>query len=417
MDIQRPSNARAKKIRRITYGTVALLLLGGVTYGLSKLRPAAPSVDRATIWPDEVKRGPMVREVRGLGTLVPVDTRWVAAQTDAHVDKWVLRPPAVVKPNSIIMELSDPIVQKDAVDAEFQLRGAEADYANLKVQVDSDLMNQKANEASVRSDYEQARLQHDVDEKLYKEGIGSDHIRNLSRVKEEQLAIRVQLESERTKIAVDSAKARLAAQQAKVEEMRALYQLKKTQADALHVRAGIDGVLQLLPVEVGQHVTPGMNLARVADPKKLRAEIKIAETQAKDVVPGQKATIDTRNGIVNGHVSRVDPSVINGTVTVDVTIDDPLPPGARPDLSVDGTITLENLKDVLYVGRPVHGQADSTIGIFKIIDDGSEAVRVNVKLGRSSVNTIEVLDGLRVGDKVILSDMSAWDNFDRVRLK
>jgi HlyD family secretion protein len=417
MDIQRPSNARAKKIRRIAYGTVTLLLLGGVTYGLSKLRPAAPSVDRATIWPDEVKRGPMVREVRGLGTLVPEDIRWVAAQTDAHVDKWVLRPPAVVKPSSIIMELSDPIVQKDAVDAEFQLKGAEADYSNLKVQVDSDLMNQKANEAAVRSDYEQARLQHDVDEKLYKEGIGSDHIRNLSRVKEEQLAIRVQLETERTKIAVDSAKARLAAQQAKVEEMRALYQLKKTQADALHVRAGIDGVLQLLPVDVGQHVTPGMNLARVADPKKLRAEIKIAETQAKDVMPGQKASIDTRNGIVGGHVSRVDPSVINGTVTVDVTIDDPLPPGARPDLSVDGTITLENLKDVLYVGRPVHGQSDSTIGIFKIIDDGAEAVRVNVKLGRSSVNTIEILDGLKVGDKVILSDMSAWDNFDRVRLK
>jgi HlyD family secretion protein len=417
MDIQRPSNARAKKIRRIAYGTVALLLLGGVTYGLSKLRPAAPSVDRATIWPDEVKRGPMVREVRGLGTLVPEDTRWVAAQTDAHVDRWVLRPPAVVKPSSVIMELSDPAVQKDAVDAEYQLRGAEADYENLKVQVDSDLMNQKANEAAVRSDYEQARLQHDVDEKLYKEGIGSDHIRNLSRVKEEQLAIRVRLEGERTKIAVDSAKARLAAQQAKVEEMRALYQLKKTQADALHVRAGIDGVLQLLPVEVGQHVTPGMNLARVADPKKLRAEIKIAETQAKDVIPGQKAAIDTRNGIVNGHVSRVDPSVINGTVTVDVTIDDPLPPGARPDLSVDGTITLENLKDVLYVGRPVHGQADSTIGLFKIIDDGSEAMRVNVKLGRSSVNTIEILDGLKVGDKVILSDMSAWDNFDRVRLK
>jgi HlyD family secretion protein len=417
MDIQRPSNARAKKIRRIAYGTVTLLLLGGVTYGLSKLRPAAPSVDRATIWPDEVKRGPMVREVRGLGTLVPEDIRWVAAQTDAHVDKWVLRPPAVVKPSSIIMELSDPAVQKDAVDAEFQLKGAEADYSNLKVQVDSDLMNQKANEAAVRSDYEQARLQHDVDEKLYKEGIGSDHIRNLSRVKEEQLAIRVQLETERTKIAVDSAKARLAAQQAKVEEMRALYQLKKTQADALHVRAGIDGVLQLLPVDVGQHVTPGMNLARVADPKKLRAEIKIAETQAKDVMPGQKASIDTRNGIVGGHVSRVDPSVINGTVTVDVTIDDPLPPGARPDLSVDGTITLENLKDVLYVGRPVHGQSDSTIGIFKIVDDGAEAVRVNVKLGRSSVNTIEILDGLKVGDKVILSDMSAWDNFDRVRLK
>ena len=417
MDIQRPSNARAKKIRRIIYGTVTLLLVGGVTYGLSKLRPAAPSVDRAAIWPDEVKRGPMLREVCGLGTLVPEDIRWVAAQTDAHVDKWVLRPPAIVKPGSVIMELSDPTVQKDAVDAEYQLKGAEADYDNLKVQVNSDLMSQKATEASVRSDYEQARIQHETDEKLANEGLTSRLIERQSKVKSEQLAIRLQLEAERTKIATDSAKARLAAQQAKVEQMKALYQLKKSQVEALHVRAGIDGVLQLLPVDVGQHVTPGMNLARVADPKKLRAEVKIAETQAKDVMPGQKATIDTRNGIVNGHVSRVDPSVINGTVTVDVTIDDPLPPGARPDLSVDGTITLENLRDVLYVGRPVHGQADSTIGIFKIIEDGSEAVRVNVKLGRSSVNTIEILQGLKVGDKVILSDMSAWDNFDRVRLK
>jgi len=399
------------------YATVAILLVGGVTYGLSRLRPAAPSVDRATIWPDEVKRGPMVREVRGLGTLVPEDIRWIAAQTDSRVDRWVLRPGALVKANSIIMELSDPTLQREALDAEFQLKGAEADYANLRVQVDSELMNQKANEAAVRSDYEQARLQHDVDEKLFKEGIGSDHIRSLSRVREDQLLIRVQLEGERTRIAADSAKARLAAQQAKIDEQKALYQLKKGQLDALHVRAGIEGVLQLVPVEVGQHITPGTNLARVADPKKLKAEIKIAETQAKDVAIGQKASIDTRNGIVGGHVSRIDPSVVNGTVTVDVTIDDPLPLGARPDLSVDGTVTLENLKDVLYVGRPVHGQAESTIGIFKIIDDGAEAVRVNVKLGRSSVNTIEIVDGLKVGDKVILSDMSAWDNFDRIRLK
>ena len=417
MDIQRPSNARAKKIKRIVYGTVALVLVGGVTYGLSKLRPAAPSVDRATIWPDEVKRGPMVREVRGLGTLVPEDIRWIPAQTDSRVERWVLRPGAVVKPDSIIMELSDPTLQRDALDAEFQLKGAEAEYANLKVQVDSDLMNQKANEAAVRSDFEQAHLQHEVDEKLFKEGIGSDHVRNLSRVKEEQLAIRLKLETERTAVAADSAKARLAAQQAKIDEQKALYQLKRSQVDALHVRAGIHGVLQLVPVDVGQHVTPGTNLARVADPKKLKAEIKIAETQAKDVTPGQIAAIDTRNGVVNGHVSRIDPSVVNGTVTVDVTIDDPLPLGARPDLSVDGTVTLENLKDVLFVGRPVHGQPDSTIGIFKIIDDGSEAVRVNVKLGRSSVNTIEIVQGLKVGDKVILSDMSAWDNFDRIRLK
>ncbi len=417
MDIQRPSNARAKKIRRIAYGTVALIIIGGVTYGLSKLRPAAPSVDRATIWPDEVKRGPMLREVRGLGTLVPEDIRWIPAQTDSRVERWILRPGAIVKPDSIIMELSDPTLQREALDAEFQLKGAEAEYANLKVQVDSDLMNQKANEAAVRSDFEQAHLQHEVDEKLFKEGIGSDHVRNLSRVKEEQLAIRLKLETERTAVAGDSAKARLAAQQAKIDEQKALYQLKRSQVDALHVRAGINGVLQLVPVDVGQHVTPGTNLARVADPKKLKAEIKIAETQAKDVLPGQIASIDTRNGVVNGHVSRIDPSVVNGTVTVDVTIDDPLPLGARPDLSVDGTVTLENLKDVLFVGRPVHGQADSTIGIFKIIDDGSEAVRVNVKLGRSSVNTIEIVQGLKVGDKVILSDMSAWDAFDRIRLK
>ncbi|HLZ49831.1 MAG TPA: HlyD family efflux transporter periplasmic adaptor subunit [Candidatus Acidoferrum sp.] len=417
MDIQRPSNARAKKIRRIAYGTVAILLLGGVTYALSKLKPAAPLVDAGTIWSDTVKRGPMVREVRGLGTLVPEDIRWIAAQTDASVARWVLRPGAIIKPDSIIMELSDPTLQQTALDAELQLRGAEADLANLKVQVDSDLMNQKATEASVRSDYEQAKIQHDVDQKLVKEGLTSQLIENLSGVKEQQLAIRAKLEADKTRIATDSGNARIAAQQAKVDETKALYQLKKSQVDALHVRAGIDGVLQLVPVDVGQRVTPGTNLARVADPKKLKAEIKIAETQAKDVTIGQKASIDTRNGIVGGHVSRIDPSVVNGTVTVDVTIDEPLPNGARPDLSVDGTITLENLTDVLYVGRPVHGQSDSTIGLFKIIEDGSEAVRVNVKLGRSSVNTIEILDGLKVGDKVILSDMSAWDAFDRIRLK
>ena len=417
MDIQRPSNARAKKIRRIVYGTIAVMLLGGVTYALSKLKPAAPTVDKGTVWTDTVKRGPMLREVRGLGTLVPEDIRWITAQTDSRVDHWVLRPGAIINPNSVIMELSDPTLQQTALDAEYQLKGAEADYANLRVQVDSDLMNQKASEAQVRSDYEQAQIQHDVDEKLVKQGLTAELIENLSKVKVQQLAIRVQLEGDRTRIATDSANAKLAAQQAKIDQLKALYGLKKSQLEALHVRAGISGVLQLVPVDEGQHVTAGTNLARVADPKKLKAEIKIAETQAKDVALGQKASIDTRNGIVNGHVTRIDPSVVNGTVTVDVAIDDPLPPGARPDLSVDGTITIENLKDVLYVGRPVHGQSDSTIGLFKLVDDGSDAVRVNVKLGRSSVNTIEILDGLKVGDQVILSDMSAWDNFDRVRLR
>ena len=419
MDIQRPSNARAKKIRRIIYAAAAFLLIGGVSYGLSRLRPAAPTVDRATIWPDEVKRGPMLREVRGLGTLVPEDIRWIPAQTNATVERIVLRPGATVHPNSVILELRDPQLQRDLLDAGYLLKGAEADYANLKVQVNSQLMNQKSTEASVRSDYEQARLQHDVDVKLMKEGIQSSHVEELSRVKEDQLAIRLQLEAERTRVATDSGAAQLAAQEAKVEEQRALYNLKKSQYDALHLRAGIEGVLQLVPVEEGQQVTPGTNLARVADPHKLKAEIKIPETQAKDVLIGQKATIDTRNGIVDGHVSRTDPSVQNGTVTVDVSMDKPFPPGsgARADLSVDGTVELENLKDVLYVGRPVNGQSDSTIGLFKIVGDGSEAVRVNVKLGRSSVNTIEIRDGLKVGDKVILSDMSQWDNFDRIRLK
>lgn len=419
MDIQRPSNARAKKIRRIIYGSVAFLLIAGVSYGLSRLRPAAPTVDRATIWTDEVKRGPMLREVHGLGTLVPEDIRWIPAQTNARVEKIVLRPGVdqVVKPDSVILELSDPQVQRDMLDAQYQLKGAEADFANLKVQVNSQLMNQKSTEASIRSDYEQEKIQHEVDDKLLKEGIGSDVTARLSKVKVEQLAIRLQLEEERTRVATDSAQAQLAAQEAKVEQQQALYALKKSQYDALHVRAGMNGVLQLVPVEEGQQVAAGAQLARVADPKRLKAEIKIPETQAKDVIVGQKATIDTRNGVVNGRVFRVDPSVQNGTVTVDVHITDPLPLGARPDLSVDGTIELENLKDVLYVGRPVNGQPDSKIGIFKLVDDGSEAVRVNVVLGRSSVNTIEIRDGLKVGDKVILSDMSQWDNFDRIRLK
>src|SRR6266436_4365422 len=417
MDIQRPSTARAKKIKRIVYVTVAVLLCAGVTLALSRLKPAAPSVDASTIWPDTVKRGPMLREVRGLGTLVPEDIHWIPAQTAARVDKIVIRPGHIVTPDTIILQLSNPELQRDVLDAEFQLKAAEANYANLRVQVDSELMNQKANEAAVRSDYEQAHLQHDVDEKLFKQGITADVTRQLSKVKEDQLAIRVQLEGERTKISLDSAKSRLLASQAQVDQQKALYHLRHSQLDALHVRAGINGVLQLVPVEEGQNVAVGTNVARVADPRKLKAEIKIAETQAKDIREMQKATIDTRNGVVIGHVSRQDPSVVNGTVTVDVTFDEPLPPSARADLSVDGTIELENLRDVLFVGRPVHGQADSTISLFKITPDGSEASRVNVKLGRISVTTVEVVSGLQVGDKVILSDMSQWDNVDRIRLK
>ena len=417
MDIQRPSNARAKKIRRIIYAAITLVSITGVTYGVTRLRPAPPAVDKATIWTDEVKRGPMIRDVRGIGTLVPVDIRWIPAQTDSRVDRIVLHPGAIVKPDSIILELSDPILQRETLDAEYQLKAAQADLENLKVQINSELLNQKSFTATVRSDYEQAKLQHEVDEKLRAEGIGAEVTAKLSKVKAEQLAIRVKLEEERTKNAEDSAVARLQAQQSHVDQQRALHDLKRSELDSLHVRAGIDGVLQLVPVDVGQHVTPSTNLARVADPKHLKAEIKIPETQAKDITLGQPATVDTRNGTVKGQVSRIDPSVQNGTVTVDVLFTEPLPNGARPDLSVDGTIELEHLKDVLYVGRPAHGQSDSIIGLFKLVDDGSEAVRVNVHLGKTSVNTVEILQGLKAGDKVILSDMVAWDAFDRVRLR
>jgi len=417
MDIQRPSNAHAKKIRRIIYAGIAIISVAGVTYGVSRLRPAAPSVDKATTWTDEVKRGPLLIEVHGVGTLVPEDIRWLPAQTDSRVDRILLHPGALVQPGSVILELSNPELQREVLDAEYQLKAAQADFENLKVQVNSDLLNQKAATAAVRSDYEQAKIQHEVDEKLRAEGIGAEVTAQLSKVKVEQLAIRLQLEEDRTKNTADSAKARLMAQQSHVDQQRALYDLKRSEADALHIRAGIQGVLQVVPVEVGQHVTPGTNLARVADPKHLKAEIKIAETQAKDVVIGQKASVDTRNGIVRGQVARIDPSVQNGTVTVDVQFSDPLPYSARPDLSVDGTVEIENLKDVLFVGRPVHGQSDSTIGLFKLMDDGSEAVRVNVKLGKTSVNTVEILQGLKVGDKVVLSDMSAWDAVDRIRLR
>ena len=404
-------------IRRIVMGGGAALLVGGVTFGLSRLRPAAPTVDRGTIWTDEVKRGPMVREVRGLGTLVPQEIQWIPAQTDGRVMKRLLEPGAKVKPDSVILVLSNPQLQQEELDAEAQLKAAQADYENLKVQVNSDLLNQRSLTATVRSDYEQAKIQNQVDKQLVSEGLKAKVEEQISGVKAAQLALRLKLEEDRTKNAEDSEKARLDAGESKVEQQRAMYQLRRSQVEALTVRAGIDGVFQSVPVEVGQSVVPGANLARVADPKRLKAEIKIAETQAKDIAIGQKASIDTRNGIVAGHVARIDPSVVNGTVTVDVYMDEPLPAGARPDLSVDGTITLENLKNVLYVGRPVHGQSDSTISLFKLVDDGSDAVRVNVKLGRTSVNTVEILQGLNVGDKVILSDMSQWDNVDRVQLR
>lgn len=417
MDIERPSNARAKNIRRSVYTAIAIILLAGVSYGVSHLRPAAPIVDKSTIWTDEVKRGTIMREVRGSGALVPEEIRWIPAETDARVDRIVVQPGANVQPDTIILELTNPQLQRDVLDAESQLKGAQADYENLKAQLNGELLKEKATNAMTRSDYQQAKLQSDVDEQFRVEGLGSDLKAKLSKGKLEQLAMQVQVEEETVKNVADSAKARLSAAQSKVDQQRLVYELKRSKLDALHVRAGIQGVLQEVPVEVGQQVGSGTNLARVANPKKLKAEIRIAETQAKDVIVGQKVSIDTHNGVVAGRVSRIAPAVVDGTVTVDAEITDPLPPGTRPDLSIDGTVEIESLRDVLYMGRPVRGQDNTTVGLFKLSDDRTSAVRFNVKLGRSSADEIEIVAGLRTGDKVILSDMSAWDSFDRIKLK
>ena len=417
MDIAIAQNPRAKTIRRLLLAAVALLAVTGISFGLSRLRPAAPSVDGASLFSDAVKRGDLLRAVHGVGTLVPEDIQWIPALNTARVSKIVLHPGAIVKTNSIILELTNPELQRDTLDAEYQLKAAEAQFQSVKAQMGSDILNQKAAAAAVRSEYEQSKIQHAVDEKMLEQKLGAEVTARLSKVKEDQLAIRAQLEEARSKNAEDTAEAKIAAEKSHVDQQRALYNLRRSQLDALHVRAGINGVLQLVPVEVGQSVAPGTNLARVADPKKLKAQIKIAETQANELSPGMKSTIDTRNGIVAGRVSRIDPSVQNGTVTVDISMDEALPNGARPDLSVDGTIEIENLKNILYVGRPAFGQPQTTVGLFKLNEDGTEAVRTSVKLGRFSVSSVEVLQGLKEGDRVILSDTSAWSSYERIRLK
>ena len=418
MDIQRPESVlRQKKLRRLLYGGAVVLAVAAISVGLAHLQPAAPTVEKSTVWVDTVKRGPMVRQVRGLGTLVPEDIRWIPALTDARVDEIVLRPGAVVHPDSIILKLSNPDLEQAMEDATLQRKGAEADLLNTKARLESDLLNQRAQAATVLDDYNTAKLDLETNEQMYKDGLVADVIVKKSRLKVQELAARNKIEEERVETQKKAAEAQIATSMARVEQLRALEALKRKQMDALNVRAGINGILELLPVEVGQRFTAGTNVARVADPTRLKAQIRIAETQAKDVQIGQKAEVDTRNGVVEGRVSRVDPSVVNGTVTVDVIFSGPLPAGARADLTVDGTIELERMADVIYVGRPAFGQELSTVGLFKLVDNGQDAVRVQVKLGRSSVNTIEIQGGLQPGDQVILSDMSAWDRFDRIRLR
>jgi HlyD family secretion protein len=417
MDIARPSNAKKKRIRNAIYAGVCLLAVVLVSVGLSRLKPAAPTVERAVVWPDTVKRGPMVRQVRGLGTLTPEDIRWIPATTQGRVEKIILRPGTRVTANDVILELTNPQLEQQLQDATLKLQASEAGLANTKVQLNNDLLQQRAGSADIEANYNKAKMQAQMNEALAKDQLVSDLVLKQSQVDAEQWSVRNQISKEQLASKTESMRAQLAVQQSLVDQARALLRLTQQQRDELKVRAGLDGMLQLVPVEVGQQVAPGTNLARVANPSRLKAEIKIAETQAKDIQLGQKAEVDTRNGIVEGRVARIDPSVINGTRTVDVTLMGELPKGAVPDLSVDGTIELERLNDVLFMGRPAFGQDQSTVGLFKIGTDGVNAERAQVKLGRSSVNTIEVLSGLKVGDQVILSDMSAYDAYDRIRLK
>jgi HlyD family secretion protein len=416
VDIARPDLLEKKKKRQLTWigvGVGAVILL---TLGVSRLKPAAPTVERATVVIDTVKRGEMVREVRGLGTLVPEDIRWIALQTDARVERRVLLPGTIVKPDSVILELSNPELENQAQAAESQARASEAQLAELKVRLQSQFLDQKATAARVSAEARQARLRADADDELHKNGLIADITLKISQSAAEELEHREKMEQQRLAIAQEAIDAQIKVQQADVESKRAAARLRRSQVDSLHLRAGIDGVLQQVPVEVGQRVAAGTNLARVARPDKLKAEVRIPETQAKDVVAGQKATVDTRNGVVTGRVIRVDPAVQNGTVTVDIGLTGDLPPGARPDLTVDGTIELERLPDAVFVGRPAMGQPQSTIGLFRIVKGTNEATRVKVTLGQASVSTIVVKDGLEVGDEVILSDTSAWDSADRIRL-
>jgi HlyD family secretion protein len=420
MDIARPSSiARQKRRKQIVYVAAGVAVLALVTMGLSKLKPAAPTVERSTVWIDTVKRGSVLRQVRGLGTLVPMEDsiQWIPAVTEGRVDKILELPGTSVKPDTVLLDMSNPQLQQETVDAQWKLKAAEADYKNLQTQLASQVLAQKSLSAQAQSEYSQAKMQADIDTQLAKLGVISELSEKVSNQKADELGTRNDIEKQRLTQSSEVLTAQLQAKQAEIEQFRALAELKEDQFNKLHVRAGINGVLQELPLKVGQWVTPGTTLAKVVQPQRLKAELKIAETQAKDITLGQPASVDTHNGIIPGHVVRIDPSVQNGTVTVDVALDGALPQGARPDLSVDGTIDLEKMENVLYVGRPAFGQEQSTVGMFKLEPDGTNAVRTQVKLGRSSVNTVEILQGLNVGDQVILSDMSRWDSFDRIRLE
>jgi len=417
VDIARPESVkRKKKVRRVIYGAAALLGIAVITLAVSRLKPAAPSVERATVWIDTVKKGPMTRQVRGSGTLIPEDIRWIPATTQGRVERILLRPGAEVKPDTVILEMSNPDLQQSVKDAQLAFQSAEAAFLNKKADLQSQYLSQQADAATIEANYSQAKLDLEANEQLQKDGLVSDLTVKLKKTQATDQANRLKIAQQRLKMTEEGLKSQLAPQEADVNLKRAAYELSMRKLDDLRVKAGMTGVLQLVQVERGAQVSPGEKLVRVADPTNLKAEVRIAETQTKDLRLGQFAEIDTRNGIVQGKVSRIDPASSNGTVGVDVILDGALPPGARPDLSVDGTIRIEKLDNVVFVGRPAFGQDEGTVSMFKLLPTG-EAVRTNVKLGRSSVNTIEIKEGLQPGDQVILSDMSNYDQFDRIQLK
>ena len=416
MDVARPKSvARNKKIKNVVYLVLVLIAASAMTLGLSRMKPAAPSVDRATVWVDTVKRGEMLRQVRGLGTLVPEEIRWIPANNDGIIEEVKVRAGDKVGAASIILVMSNPDVLQRTTDAELQLKGSEADLANLRATLQKEILDQEAQQANVESEFNKAKLEFEANQELSKDGLIADLLLKKSEFTARELASKNEMEKKKVESNSKSAEARIAAQQARVDQLRVIYELRLKQLNDLNVRAGAAGVVQQVPVEAGQHVAPGTILAKVAEPGRLKAELQIAETQVKDVAIGEIASIDTRNGIIPGHVIRIDPAAVNGTVKVDVQLEGDYPKGVRPDLSVDGTIDLERLTNVVYVGRPAYGQPDSTVGMFKLSPTG-EASRIQVKLGRSSVNQIEIVEGLREGEQVILSDMSAWDAYDRVRL-
>ena len=416
VDIARPSQARKKKIRRILYISVAVIVVAGISLGVSRLKPAAPTVDRAVVWIDAVKKGSMLRQVRGSGLLVPEDIRWINTQSSGRVERIVLRPGAQVTPDTVILELTNPQLEQAVRDAELAYRSAQAAFTNRKAELQSALLLQESTVANIESQSKQADLDLQANETLFKEQLISQLTLQQKRSLSADLKNRLNVEQRRLQITRDGINSQLAPQEAEVNQRKAAWELRRRELGDLKVKAGMSGTLQSVPVERGQQVGPGINLARVANPSNLKAELRIAETQTKDIRIGQYAEVDTRNGIVKGKVSRIDPSSVGGTVGVDVIMDGPLPAGSRPDLSVDGTIQLERLDNIIYVGRPAFGQENSTVTIFKVQPNG-EAIATKVKLGRASVNTIEVIEGLNPGDQVILSDMSQFDSFDRVQLK